>query len=85
MLTNPLPVVPGVSPETDGAWLLILDGVRAMTLGQPLLGGLLVLFTLLEDIGTFRVLADEVVVIAGVLFPAVEVTTLESCVPEVLL
>ena len=84
MLTNPLPVVPGVSPETDGAWLLILDGVRAMTLGQPRLGGL-VLFTLLEDIGTFRVLADEVVVIAGVLFPAVEVTTLESCVPEVLL
>ena len=84
MLTNPLPVVPGVSPETDGAWLLILDGVRAMTLGQPLLGGLVL--TLLEDIGTFRVLADEVVVvIAGVLFPAVEVTTLESCVPEVLL
>ena len=84
MLTNPLPVVPGVSPETDGAWLLIFDGVRAMTLGQPLLGGLVL--TLLEDIGTFRVLADEVVVvIAGVLFPAVEVTTLESCVPEVLL
>jgi hypothetical protein len=83
VLTNPLPV-PGVSPETDGAWLLILDGVRAMTLGQPLLGGLVL--TLLEDIGTFRVLADEVVVvIAGVLFPAVEVTTLESCVPEVLL
>lgn len=53
-----------------------------MTLGQPLLG---LVLTLLEDIGTFRVLADEVVVIAGVLFPAVEVTTLESCVPEVLL
>jgi hypothetical protein len=81
VLTNPLPV-PGVSPETEGAWLLILDGVRAMTLGQPLLG---LVLTLLEDIGTFRVLADEVVVIAGVLFPAVEVTTLDSCVPEVLL
>ena len=80
MLTNPLPV-PGVSPETEGAWLLILDGVKAMTLGQPLLG-----LVVLEDIGTFRVLVDEVVVvIAGVLFPAVEVTTLVSCVPEVLL
>ena len=51
-------------------------GVKAMTLEQPLLG----LITLLVDIGTLRFFAVDVVVIAGVLVPAIEVKTLQSAV-----
>ena len=51
-------------------------GVKAITLGGPLLG----LLILVADIGTFKVLAAEVVVIAGVLVPAIDVKTLQSAV-----
>ena len=71
---KPLPVPADASTEPAGASLIL--GVKAITLGQPLLG----LLTLLEDaIGTLTVLvAVEVVVIAGELVPAVDVTTLSA-------
>ena len=62
--------------EASAEAVSLIFGVRAMTLGQPLLG----LLTLLEDIGTLTVLAVEVVVTAGELVPAVEVTTLSAIV-----